>query len=113
MKLLATIENELRAVAGEIPGAVHDVLAKHLTFTNITAHVLHEATTIDNDPLVQAAEAVALPAPARVAIAELLTRLDNEFAKLAQYTPPPAEPLATPSTPVEPLPDPVADAQAS
>jgi hypothetical protein len=97
MSLITTIEDDIKTAGHEVDQVIHDVLAKHLTLSNIAAHVAQGLATAQGDPLVQLGESL-LPGGAAV-IAKFVTDIAGFLGAAAAA---PAEVAA------EPVPAPVA-----
>jgi hypothetical protein len=91
MDLIATIEADLKAAGHEVDQIAHDVLTKHLTLSNIAAHVAASVAAVQDNPLAQTLEKAALP-PGAVSI---VTHLADELAAFLGAAAAPAPAAAT------------------
>lgn len=83
MTLLQTVEAEIAKVKGTVDNDLHNVLAQHLGFSNVVAHIAQDAAALAANPIFAAAEAAAgLPASMQLVIANDIKATAAEVQKL-------------------------------
>lgn len=83
---LLALANDMKTALEDGETRVRTVLDQHMPA------ILELAERVESDPLIQAAEAAALPAGAKVIVAEFIAKLAAEFPGHAAAEPAPAEP---------------------
>jgi len=97
LPIIDAIETEVRNAGHEVSDVLHNILAKHLTFANVAAHVAQAAATVEASPVVRALETAALGPTGEAFAAQMI-------GDLAEFLTPAAAPAPQPVPLPEPAP---------